>query len=284
MKRTLGVTSFLTFLIVSNARAADLQYPLSVATGPDGAIYVADKDAHGVWKIADGKLTPFSMGTSKFRTPLNAVRCVAVDAKGRLLAGDTATREVYRFSADGKPEPLTNGGIGMPMALAFDSKGDILVCDLELHQIVKVAEAGGAPVKIADAARPSGIAVDAQDRIWVVDSSGKDQVIRILPNGKTEAVVAGKLQQDPKVQSFPHNIALDKDQNAYICDNYGATVWKVGPNGKQQKWLADKPLVKPVGIVFAGDRLLIADPHAKQIFEATLDGMIAPLKFEGASK
>src|SRR5207253_930000 len=126
---------------------------------------------------------------------------------------------VYRFTAEGKPEPLTNGGIGMPMALAFDSKGDILVCDLELHQIVKVPEGGGEPVKLADSARPSGIVVDAQDRVWVVDSSGKDQVVRILADGKTEPVISGKLQRHPAVPSFPHNIALDSEQNAYICDN-----------------------------------------------------------------
>src|SRR5262245_6430218 len=208
MNRFSCVIALLVLLIVSNGRAADLQYPLSVAAAPDGAIYVADKDVHGVWKISEGKLAPFSMGTNKFRTPLNAVRCVAVDAQGRVLAGDTATREVYRFTADGKPEPLTNGGIGMPMALAFDSKGNILVCDLELHQVVRVPEAGGEPVKIADAAAPRGIAVDAQDRIWVVDAGPKDQVVRILPDGKTETVVAGKLEPDPKMLSFPHNIAL----------------------------------------------------------------------------
>jgi sugar lactone lactonase YvrE len=265
-------------LIVSSAPAGDMQYPLAVAAGPDGAIYVADKDAHGIWKIADGKLMPFYMGSNKFRTPFNAVRCVAVDAKGRVVAGDTSTREVYRFNAEDKPEPLTNGGIGMPMALAFDSKGDILVCDLEIQQIVKVPEAGGEPVKVADAIRPSGILVDSQDRIWVVASSGKDQVIRILPDGKTESVVSGKPFQ------FPHNIAIDKQENAYICDNYSSAVWKVAPGGEPQKWLADKPLNRPVGIAFAGDRLLIADPHAKEIFEATLEGKISPVKYEAAGK
>jgi sugar lactone lactonase YvrE len=278
MKRLTSLLTVLFSLSVTSVLAADMQYPLSVAAGPDGAIYVADKDAHGIWKIANGKLTPFFMGSNKFRTPMNAVRCVAVDAKGRVLAGDSATREIYRFTADGKPEPLTNGGIGIPMAIAFDSKGDILVCDLEIHQIVKVPEAGGEPVKVADALRPSGIVVDAQDRIWVVDSSGKDQVVRILPDGKTEPAVSGKPFQ------FPHNIALDKQQNAYICDNYAVAVWKVAPGGEPQKWIMGEPLDKPVGIAFAGDRLLIADPHAKQVFEATVDGKITPVKFEAADK
>jgi hypothetical protein len=164
------------------------------------------------------------------------------------------------------------------MAIAFTSNGEILVCDLEIHQIVKVPEDGGEPKRVADVARPSGIVVDGQDRVWVVDSSGKNQVIRILADGGTEPAVEGKPFQ------FPHNIALDKQQNAYICDNYAGAVWKVAPGGKPEKWLEGKPLVKPVGIAFTGEKILIADPHAKQIFEATLDGKIAPVAFESAGK
>jgi sugar lactone lactonase YvrE len=256
-----------------------MQYPMSVAAEPDGTIYVADNHAHSVWKIADGKLDAFYQGVKQFRTPLNAVWCVGVDAQGRVLAGDSSTRELYRFNAEQKPEPLTKGGIGIPWAMAFDSKGDILVCDMELRQIVKVPEAGGEPVKVADVAgAPRGIAVDAQDRIWVVVNGGKDQVVRVLPEGKIETVVEGRPFQ------FPLNIALDKDENAYVCDNYSEAIWKIPPGSKPQKWISGKPLVKPVGINFVGGRLLIADPHAKMVFEASLDGKIAPLKFEAAGK
>jgi DNA-binding beta-propeller fold protein YncE len=278
MNKLLSVLAMISALNQVAAHAADLQYPLSVAAAPDGSVFVADKDMHGVWKIAGGKLEVYFQGSNKFRTPLNAVRCVAVDSKGRVLAGDSSTREIYRFNAEGKPEALSNAGIGIPMAIAFDSKGDILVCDLEIHQIVKVPEAGGEPVKIAEVTAPRGIVVDAQERIWVVSAGGKNQVVRILPDGKLETVVAGTPFQ------LPHTIALDKDQNAYVCDNYSESIWKVAPGGKPEKWLTGKPLVKPVGITFAGDRLLIADPHAKMIFEATLDGKIAPLKFEAAGK
>jgi len=279
------MTRFLAAVVVvaaSGARfvqAAEMQYPLSVAASPDGTIFVADKDVPGIWKIAGGKLELFFKASKKFRTPLNAVRCVAVDAQGRLVAGDSATREIYRFNSEGKPEPLTSGGIGIPMAIAFDRKGDILVCDLELHQIVKVPDAGGEPVKVADVTAPRGIAVDEQDRIWVVSAGGKmDQVVRVLPEGVMETVVEGRPFQ------LPHNIALDKKQNAYICDNYSQAIWKVSPGAKPEKWISGKPLDKPVGITFAGDRLLIADPHAKKIFEATLDGKLSALKFEAPGK
>jgi streptogramin lyase len=275
------VVVFLASLVAGTVGAAEMQYPLSVAAGPDGSIYVADLNMHGVWKIAGGKLEVFFQGSNKFRTPLNAVRCVAVDSKGRLLAGDSSTREIYRFNAENQPEPLSKGGIGIPMAIAFDSQGDILVCDLELHQIVKVPEAGGEPVRVADVAAPRGIAVDPQGRIWVVSAAARDpkgQVVRILNDGKVESVVADHPFE------LPHTIALDDKQNAYVCDNYAESVWKFEPGAKPKKWISGKPLVKPVGITFSGGRLLIADPHAKMIFEATLDGKIAPLKFEAAGK
>ena len=76
--------------IVSAVRAAEMQYPMSVAAGPDGSIYVSDSKAHSVWKIADGKLEAYFQGSNKFRTPLNAVWCVAVDSKA-CPVGDSAT-------------------------------------------------------------------------------------------------------------------------------------------------------------------------------------------------
>src|SRR5260370_22859396 len=85
------------------SQADEMQYPLSVAAGKEGVIYVADKDMHGIWKISSGKLEPFFRGSNKFRTPLNAVCCVAVDSKGRVVAGGSAPRDVYRFTATHGP-------------------------------------------------------------------------------------------------------------------------------------------------------------------------------------
>jgi sugar lactone lactonase YvrE len=257
----------------ATGRAADMQYPLSVAATAGGTIYVADLRLPGVWKIADGKRELFFAGSKMYRTPLNAVRCVAVDAKGRLVAGDTATREVYRFDSDGKPQPLTKAGIGMPMAIAFSRQGDILVCDLETPRVVKVPEAGGQPVVVAEVPAPRGIAVDAQDRVWVV-SHGKDQVLRILPDGKIETVVSGR------PFSFPHTIAIDDDSNAYVCDGYSKTIWKIGAGGKPSKLVEGEPLKGPVGIAWERGRLLVADPQAVGLFSVKPDGAIAPVKFE----
>jgi len=256
------------------APAAEMQYPLAVAAAVNGPIYVADRNLPGVWKVADGKLELFFEGSKKFRTPLNAVRCLAIDAKGRLVAGDSSTREIYRFNADGKPEPLSKAGIGIPMAIAFNSQGEIFVCDLEIHRIVKVPEAGGEPTIVAEIPAPRGIAIDPQDRIWVV-SHGKNQIVRILPDGMVETVVEGQPFQ------FPHTLVLDQDLNAYLCDNYAKAVWKVGTDRKPVKLVEGEPLKGPVGIALQGDHLLIADPRAtgQFLFTVTLDGKIAPLPY-----
>ncbi len=259
------------------AGAAELQYPLSIAAGPDNALYLADLNLPGVWKINDGKLQLFFEGSKKFRTPLNRVRCVAVDAKGRLLAGDSSTREVYRFEEGNTPKPLTKGGIGIPMSIAFDSKGNIFVADLEIHRIMKVPEEGGEPVEFLAVPAPRGLAMDQDDRLWVV-SHGKDQLLRISPDAKLETIVSGRPFQ------FPHTVVLDAELNAYVCDGYAKAVWKVDAAGKPVKFVEGPPLMNPVGLAWQGDRLLIADPHAKQVFTVSKDGKLEPLAMEPASK
>lgn len=265
--------------------AAEMKYPLAVAVHENGTMFVADNayDFHGIWKVSDGKLELFFEASRKFRTPLNAVRCVAIDKKGRLVAGDSSTREVYRFNEGNKPVGLTQGknaGIGIPMAIAFDSKGDIYVADLEIQRIVKVPEAGGEAVEFAQVNAARGLAMDDKDRLWVVSAvaKGRDQVLRIEPDGKVEPVVkSGPFE-------LPHHIALDGAGNAYVCDNYAVTVWKVPPEGAPVKLAEGKPLVRPVGIAWHKDRLIVADPHAKGLFSVTTDGKVSPIELQSAGQ
>jgi sugar lactone lactonase YvrE len=202
---------------------------------------------------------------------LNAVRCVALDKTGSLLAGDSATREVYRFGDDGKPVPLTNGGIGIPMGITVDSKGQLLVADLELHRIWKVPAEGGEPEQLAEVPAPRGVCIDDDDNLWVV-SHGKDHVVRVSPDGKVETVVKGRPFQ------FPHTIVLDQDKTAYVCDGYAKAVWKVPPGGEPAKWVSGEPLVNPVGLAQRGDGLLVVDPRANAVFEVDATGK--PTKLE----
>jgi hypothetical protein len=263
-----------TFSVLS-LPAAEPNYLLSVAAGPEETIFLADRNLPGVWRLRDGKLTIFHEASKKFRTPLNAIRCLAIDRQGRLLAGDSATRDIYRFDADGKPTPLTAGKIGIPMSIAALSNGELLVADLELQRIVRVPSEGGEPKEFAQVAAPRSLFVDADDQVWCV-SQGANALLQIDSAGKAKPVVEGRPWE------FPSSVVVDKQGTAFVCDTYGKSIWKVEKEQSPQKWVAGEPLVSPVSLALRGDDILVVDPRAKGVFSIDPAGKIAPLEWSVA--
>jgi sugar lactone lactonase YvrE len=267
MRSTTLTSSVFLGLLFARLGVAQMQYPLAVTASESGPIYVADRNLPGVWKMEDGKPTLYFEGSKRYRTPLYAVRCLAFDKTGSLLAGDTATREVYRFDKDAKPVPLTNGGIGMPMSIAVNSKGELLVADLELHRIWRVPAEGGKPEVVVEVQAPRGVCVDSEDQLWIVSHS-ENQVVRWTSAGKREVVVAGRPFE------FPHHIVLGPDKTAFLTDGYAKAVWKISPGGTPVKLVSGEPLLNPVGLAWRGENLLVADPKANAVFEITTAGKV----------
>lgn len=267
------VTCLLALAFGSKSNAADegMKYPLAVVVGKDQTVYVADRDLPGIWKFADNKWSIYFQGSKKFRTPLNAVRCLAIDADGKLLAGDSATREIYRFDDAGQPAPLTKGNIGIPMAIAVAKDGTIFASDIEIQRIVKIPAAGGEPEPIAELAAVRGLAIDSQGWLIAV-SNGKDAIYRLSTDGKEKLVVlAGRPFQ------MSHHVVLGPADEMYIADNYARTIWKVEAKAVPVAYVTGEPLNKPVGVAMLDGQLLIADPHAKAILKRTADGKLEVL-------
>ncbi|MCH5374978.1 MAG: hypothetical protein JJ992_13460 [Planctomycetes bacterium] len=258
-------------LSASVPAVAQMQYPLDIAADEAGVLYVADRNLPGIWKIEKGELSPYFTGSKTFRTPLNAVRCVAIDRDGHLLAGDSSTREVYRFGEDDQPTALTGGGIGIPMGIAVNQAGDLLVSDLELHRIWKVPAKGGKPEVLAEVPAPRGVCLD-QDGGLLVVSHGKDsQLVRVRADGKVDVVVQGRPFQ------FPHDVTVAADGTAYVSDGYAKAIWKVAKGAKPVQLVSGDPLVNPVGLTFRGADLLVVDPRADAVFQIDSSGKIAPV-------
>ena len=245
--------------------AAELQYPVAVAAGPSGTIYVADRKLPGIWQLTDGKLEVFVSGDKKIGGFLNAVRCLAIDGEGQLLVGDSATREIYRIDKDKKSTPLTARGIGIPMDIAVTPQGDLLVSDLELHCVWKVAKAGGKPTKLAALAGPSGVALDDKQHLWVV-SRAQNPLQKILPDGTLETIVAKRPFQ------FPNDVVVDKSGTAFVTDSYQKCIWKVAPGQPPESWVAGGSLQNPVGITWSGEELIVVDSRARDVFKISADG------------
>jgi hypothetical protein len=244
-----------------------------VTAQADGIVYVADRNLPGIWKIENGQKSVYFQGSKKFRTPLNAVRCLAIDHQGRLLAGDSSTREVFRFDDAGQPQPLTKGWIGIPMAIAVAADGTIYTADLELHRIWKMpAEGSEMPTEFAVINSPRGLTIDAEGNLWVLSTSSKDgQIQKVTPEGKIEPLI----KDHPF--NLPHNIVRMDDGTMFVTDNYEHAVWKVSADGKPEKFVSGAPLDRPVGLCRSGVNLLIADPHIRTIFTLAPDKTLTVL-------
>ncbi|WP_339682213.1 hypothetical protein [Gimesia maris] len=252
-------------------QAAEMLYPLSVAATDKGPLYVADRKLPGIWSVEQGKAASYFTGSKVFRTPLNAVRCVTIDNEGRVLAGDSSTRDVYRFEKAGaQPQPLTNGGIGIPMDVVVLKNGDLLVSDLELHQIWKVPAAGGKPTLFAKVEAPRGLALDQAENLWVVSGTA-DQLLKVSPDGKVSVVVKGR------PFNFPHDVVVLDDGSAIVSDGYEKALWKVAADGTTEKWVSGEPFINPVGITRQGQNILVADPHAKTVFSVDPEKNVSDL-------
>lgn len=270
---------------VAQAQASDMVYPLDVAVDSQGTLYVADRNLPGIWQIKEGRAEVFFQAESKFRTPLNAVRCVAVDAQGRVLAGCSTTTEIYRFE-DGRPVPLTGGQISVPMNLTVDAQGDILVCDLKLRQVVrvlpeqqiKVLATIQAPKAVLSLSSEQLLVLTGVDRpLLKISSSGDPQ--KTITAGQNVQVFGGDhspadVWVADRPFDFPADMVALADGTVVVSDSYSKCLWRVSPAGEVTKWVSDPRFVHPVGLATDGQQVFVADPRAKAVFRVQADGSV----------
>ena len=241
------------------AQDSAFKYPISVVATETG-IYVADRQLPGIWVITDGKTSIVHQAGKKFGTPLNAIRCLAIDSNGSLLAGDSATRDVYRFNAEGIPTALTGGQIGIPMGIAVSDDGTIYVSDLELHRVVKLTSDG----KISEFAKvkgPAGMSFDAQGNLYVA-SRADERLVKISMDGSVTPVAgADKIR-------FAQDVAVDADGRVLVTDGYGKAIWDFADGATLL--VEGSPLVHPVGISSSAAGTFLVDPRGAGVLK--LDG------------
>jgi hypothetical protein len=146
----------------------------------------------------------------------------------------------------------TSSDLYTPVAIAFDSAGDVFIADYDNNEVEKATPSGtlsivagngtaGAPTPGSATSShldsPSGVAVDASGDVYIANNQACD-VVKVTPSGVLSIVagngtcgtpVAGTATSSPL--GHPWGIALDSSGDLYISDDSKQVIEKVTPSG-----------------------------------------------------
>ncbi len=269
----LGIAASVGALKAKSADITDLtppgalNNPYGIRTGPDKALYICEIGNHRISKLhlQTGKLTTV---IDKQKEPYD----LRFDRKGNLFFVDMPAHQVRRldlktgqstvvagtgepgFSGDGGP--AAQAQLQQPHSIAFDSEGNLLICDIGNHRLRRVnlatgimdtfagtgektATPDGAPRKGTPIYGPRAIDFDRQGNLLLVLREGnsvyrldrkKDQFFHLAGNGEKGHTGDGGDARSAKLNG-PKAIACAPDGSVYLADTESHTIRRVDSGG-----------------------------------------------------
>jgi sugar lactone lactonase YvrE len=260
--------TFALFFVALEAAAEELVYPVDVAVDSQGAVFVADHEAHALLKLEGGAFRVVAKGQGLPRTPLYGIRHITAAKDGKWIASDPATMKLYRIDGSGKVEPVPDDDrFVTPWGVAVEPSGDILAVDRVTHRLRRVKN-GGKVEDVAEIKAPRAILFDKAGGIVVLT----DKTLVKVSGGKTAPIVS-----TPPFE-FPHDAVLHENGSYYVTDGYAHAIWQIAADGKVTALVRGDPLQSPQGLALDDKgNLLVADARANAIFQITLKGEVTRL-------
>ena len=304
---------------------AELNYPSAVVQDSSHNFYVADQFNMRVRKVTGGQVTTIagtSIGDGGLATKayLNYPVGIAVDATGQLLIADSGNSALRVVGIAGGI--ATEGSLhgGTPDAVAADGAGNGYVSDDE-PLVLKVTQAGvtsivagnanagagysgdNGPATQASIERASGVAVDSGGNVYLSDpvhnyvrkvTVATGVITTIAGNGKF--VFSGDGGPALKAAFDPQDLAVDRNGNVFIADQFNNRIRKIAPDGTISTVAGDglagyggdggsatqAHLNSPTGVaVDSGGNLLIADRRNHVVRRVTASGLILTVAGNG---
>ncbi len=191
-----------------------MQYPIGVAIGLDGWIYVADYAAGQVLRSegcgggGDPGGSPYELYADGIAGPYHH----AWDDAGNLFVADENGNMVWRIDRNTGERTQFGPEIFGASGVAFDSNGILHVSDDE-GRIVALDESGTLTEVVTGLSNPNAIAFDPDDNLYIA-TAGSGELLR-LPSGGTIEPIAGGFDT-------PQGVVVDPDPDF---------VWVGGMNG-----------------------------------------------------
>lgn len=211
---------------------AQFNRPSGCAIGPDGRLYVADRDNHAV-RVLDvaANLTRTFLNQAK---GLNRPVGVAVDPGGNVYVANNGDGTVRQFDQFGNPGPVF-GNLGTLMAIALDSRTNIYVAELG-GTVRRISPAGEVTVLAQGLNRPRGlallneglIAVTVEHAVQLIDPVTRS--VRLLAGSTT---LAGFTNGPATLAKFntPQHIVQAPNGTLVVADRFNHQVRLVATNG-----------------------------------------------------
>ena len=250
--------------------SAQFNSPKDMTIDIRGNIYVADLGNHRIRKITPSGIVSTVAGTTegfedgparnaKFSFPEG----IAVDRKGNIYVADTYNHKIRKINSFGLVSTLAGSTPGFangtgsaaqfmfPAGVAIDSKNNIIVTDQNerIRKITPAGEvstiAGSSIFGFADGIGTnakfnglSGIAIDSEDNIYVVDI-GNSKIRKITPSGEVSTLAgstSGYADGKGAVAQFYFEeyvgLTVDVQGNIYVVDINNNKIRKITPSGR----------------------------------------------------
>lgn len=202
-----------------------LFYPISLATGNDGLLYVADYALGSIFRfLPDGTLVDHFAQTN------DLISSICFHPDGSLLVSRYEGGAIWRFAPDGTPLPdfVTDSGLGRHGQMAFDSSGNLYVCSWTESVILKYDTDGNALGVWSDTATSgivgvTGMAFDIFGQMYVTEYQ-TDKIKLLDPNGflvRELATTFGEMEY----------VTIDSDGSLLIPYFYDNTIHRFATDG-----------------------------------------------------
>jgi uncharacterized protein (TIGR03437 family) len=221
--------------------ATDAQFlnPMGIAFDAAGALYVVDRDAAVVRKIAaDGTISTVAGSGGQLRNPFG----VAIDPAGNIYVSDTDNQRIARFSPDGRFTSLGDGFLNGPEGIALDAGGNLYIADTFNGRIVQLAPDGtltsvagtgttgiysgdNSAATNAALSLPTDVTVDRSGNLYIADFGNSR--IRMVNNGIIQTIAGspsapGLTEGQAAINvrlNGPTGVAVDASGNVYLVES-----------------------------------------------------------------